>query len=140
MLLLSHFSRVRLFATPWTAAYQAPPSVGFSRQEYCSGVPFPSPRDLPNPGIEPRSPAWQAGALPSEPPEKIHSLLSPISSHFPCGSLCLKYRRPEFSPWVGKISWRRKWQPTRVFLPGKFHGQWSLVSCSPWGLQRVGHD
>ena len=63
-------SRVRLFATPWTAAYQAPPSVGISRQEYCSGVPFPSPRDLLNPGIEPRSPAWQAGALPSEPPGK----------------------------------------------------------------------
>ena len=50
-------SRVRLFATPWTAAYQAPPSMGFSRQEYWSGVPFPSPGDLPDPGIEPRSPA-----------------------------------------------------------------------------------
>ena len=50
-------SRVRLFATPWTIAYQAPPSMGFSRQEYWSGLPFPSPRDLPNPGIEPGSPA-----------------------------------------------------------------------------------
>ena len=50
-------SRVRLFATPWTVAYQAPPSMGFSRQEYWSGVPLPSPGDLPNPGIEPRSPA-----------------------------------------------------------------------------------
>ena len=50
-------SRVRLFATPWTVAYQAPPSMGFSRQEYWSGVPFPSPGDLPNPGIEPGSPA-----------------------------------------------------------------------------------
>ena len=52
--LLSH---VRLFATPWAIAYQAPPSMGFSRQEYWSGLPFPSPGDLPNPGIEPRSPA-----------------------------------------------------------------------------------
>ena len=49
-------SRVWLFATPWTIAYQAPPSMGFSRQEYWSGLPFPSPEDLPNPGIEPRSP------------------------------------------------------------------------------------
>ena len=49
-------SRVRLFATPWTAAYQAPPSMGFFRQEYWSGLPFPSPGDLPNPGIEPGSP------------------------------------------------------------------------------------
>ena len=61
-------SHVRLFATPWTVAYQAPPSVGFSRQEYWSGLPFPSPGDLPNPGIEPRSPALQADALPSKPP------------------------------------------------------------------------
>ena len=50
-------SRVRLFAIPWTVAYQAPPSMGFSRQEYWSGLPFPSPGDLPDPGIEPRSPA-----------------------------------------------------------------------------------
>ena len=59
-----------LFVTPWTVAYQAPPSVGFSRQEYWSGLPFPSLGDLPNPGIEPRSPALQEDALPSEPPGK----------------------------------------------------------------------
>ena len=64
---LSHF---QLFATPWTVAYQARPSMGFSRQEYWSGLPFPSPGDLPDPGIEPRSPALQADALPSEPPGK----------------------------------------------------------------------
>ena len=51
-------SRVRLLATPWTVAYQAPPSTGFSRQEYWSGLPFPSPGNLPDPGIEPRSPAF----------------------------------------------------------------------------------
>ena len=60
-------SRVRLFATPWTVAYQAPPSMRFSRQEYWSGLPFPSPGDLPNPGIEPGSPALQEH-LPSERP------------------------------------------------------------------------
>ena len=61
-------SRVQLLVTPWTAAHQAPPSIGFSRQEYWSGLPFLSPGDLPDPGIEPRFPALQANALPSEPP------------------------------------------------------------------------
>ena len=53
-------------ATPWTTACQAPPSMGFSRQEYWSGLPLPSPGDLPDPGIEPRSPASQADSLPTE--------------------------------------------------------------------------
>ena len=64
-------SCVRLFATPWTVAYQASPSMGFSRQEYWSGLPFPSPGDLPNPGIEPGSPTFQADAFTSEPPGKL---------------------------------------------------------------------
>ena len=63
-------SRVRLFATPWTVVYQALQSMEFSRQEYWSGLPFPSPGDLPNPGIEPGSPTLQADALPPEPPGK----------------------------------------------------------------------
>ena len=66
LLLLSRFSRVRLCATPEMAAHQAPPSLGFSRQERWSGLPFPSPGDLPSPGIEPGSPALQADALPPE--------------------------------------------------------------------------
>ena len=66
-------SCVRLFAVPWTAAHQAPPPMGFSRQEYWSGLSFPSPGDLPNPGIKPRSPALQADALTSEPPGKPNS-------------------------------------------------------------------
>ena len=61
-------SRVWLFVTPWTVAHQAPPSMGFSRQGYWRGVPFPSPGDLSDPGIKPRSPALQADALTSEPP------------------------------------------------------------------------
>ena len=61
-------SRVRLFATLWTVAHQTPLSMGFSRQEYWSGLPFPSPGDLPDPGIEPRFPALQADTLTSEPP------------------------------------------------------------------------
>ena len=67
---VTSLSRVRLFVTPWTVAHQAPPSMEFSRQEYWSGLPFPSPGDLPNPGIEPGSPALQTDALPSEPPGK----------------------------------------------------------------------
>ena len=61
---------VWLFATLWTAAYQAPPSLGFSRQEYWSGLPFPSPGYLPDPRIEPGSPKLEADALTSEPPRK----------------------------------------------------------------------
>ena len=57
-------SPVRLFATPWTVAHQAPPSMGFSRQEYWSGLPFPSPGDLPDLGIQPASAALQADSLP----------------------------------------------------------------------------
>ena len=67
---MKSLSRVQLFAAPWTVAYQAPPSMGFSRQECWSGLPFPSPGDLPDPGIEPGSPTLQADALPSEPPGK----------------------------------------------------------------------
>ena len=83
MKLLSH---VRLFATPWTVAYQAPQFMEFSRQEYWSGLPFPSPGDLPNPGMEPGSPTLQADALPSEPPGKTKDLVlrvSPSSTGLP---------------------------------------------------------
>ena len=59
--------RVWLFVTPWIVAYKAPLSMEFSRQEYWSGLSFPSPGDLPDPGIEPKSPALQADALLSEP-------------------------------------------------------------------------
>ena len=62
--------RVWLFATPWTVAYQAPPSMGSFRQEYWSGLPFPFPGDLSDPGIKPRSPSLQADTLLSEPPGK----------------------------------------------------------------------
>ena len=64
-------SRVRLFANPWTVAHQAPLSMGLSRQEYWSGLPFPPPGDLTNQRIEPRSPALQEDPSPSEPPGKL---------------------------------------------------------------------
>ena len=62
--LLSH---VQFFAIPWTVAYWAPLSMEFQRQQYWSGLPFPSPGDLPNPGLKPGSPALQTDVLPSEP-------------------------------------------------------------------------
>ena len=60
-------SCVWLFATPWAVASQAPLSMRFSRQEYWSGLPFPSPGDLPNPGMEPGSPELQTDSFLSEP-------------------------------------------------------------------------
>ena len=63
---------LRLFATPWTVGHQAPLSMGFPRQKYCSGLPFPSPGDLLDPGIEPESPALAAGFF----------TLAPWEAHF----------------------------------------------------------
>ena len=68
--IVQSLSHVQLFATTWTVDYQAPLSIGFSRQEFWSGSPLPSPEDLPDPGIEPGSPTLQTDALPSEPPGK----------------------------------------------------------------------
>ena len=69
-------------ATPWIAAHQAPLSMGFSRQEYWSGLPFPSPRGLPKPGIKPRPPALQADSLLSEPPGKNLGIWQGVPFYF----------------------------------------------------------
>ena len=122
---VSALSCVRLFGTPLNyIAHQASLSMGFARQEYWSGLPFLPPGDLPDPGIEPFVACASC--------RQVYLL-----SHFPAGSdsksICLQCGRPGFNPWVGKILWRRKWQPTPVFLPGKFHGWRNLVGYSPWG-------
>ena len=75
-------SRVRLFVTPWTVAYQVPQSMGFSRQEYWSGLPFPSPGDLPDPVIDTASPTLKADALPSELPEKPMAIMRTIPNRY----------------------------------------------------------
>ena len=121
---MKSLSRVRLFVTPWIVAYQASLSVGFSRQEYWSELPFPSPGDLPDPGIESRSPVLQGDALPSELP----------------GKLKLQCGRPGFNPWVGKIPWRRAWKPTPVFLPGEFPWTEEPGGLQFMGSQGVGHN
>ena len=71
-------SHVQLFATSWTVVCQAPLSMGFSRPEYWSGLPLPSPRDLPNPGIKPHT--LQTDSLPSEPPGKPQCKRAPIKT------------------------------------------------------------
>ena len=76
-------------------------------------------------------------------PLLLNSVVASYLLGFPGGSdsksVCLQCGRPGFNPWVGKIPWRRKWQPTPVLLPGKFHGLRSLVGCNPWG-HRVERD
>ena len=76
-------SCVWLFVTPWTVAHESPLSMGFSRQEYWSGLPCPPPGDLPDPGIEPRSPALQADSLSSESPGKPSFFLKVMIISFP---------------------------------------------------------
>ena len=131
--MLSHFW---FCVTPRTLACSAPLLVGFSRQEYWSGLSFPSPRDLSNARTEPASPAWQADSLPlghlGSPKIKKNNMcvLSHIQKISSLHQELWKYqwinhkrhRRRWFDPWVGKIPWRRKWQPTLVFLLKKSQG------------------
>ena len=135
-------------ATPWTVTHQAGLSMGFSRQEYWSGLPFLPVGDLPNPGIERISPALAGEFFTTEPSGKpcddaykvskwniptqnITFLALPLS----CSNflyLCFHMNMKSFlvpSTWLQ----RRQWHPTPVLLPGKSHGWRSLVGCSPWG-------
>ena len=87
MYVLSHFSLVRLFVTPWIGASQTPLSMGFFRQEYWSGLPWPPPGDLPDPRIKPRSPSLQAHSLPSASPGKPRN--TGVGSLFPLHGIFL---------------------------------------------------
>ena len=126
---------VRLFATPWTVACQAPLSMEFCRQEYWSGLPFTSPGDLPDSGIKPKSPALAGRFFTTEPPGKLVTryILTLISISINRSM----HTSQGFAPWVRKIPWRSKWQLTPVFLPGKFHGQRSLEGYSLWGCKQL---
>ena len=117
-------SGVRLFVTPWTVACQSPLSMGFSRQEYWSELPFPSPRDLPKPGMEPGSPALQADSLPIELRGKHHvsaCTYAKLLSHVASLRLYEPYRLPSslvqgilqarVLEWVAMLSSRVSSQP-----------------------------
>ena len=85
-------SCVWLFVTPWTVAHEFPLSMGFSRQEYWSGLPCPPPGNLPDPGIEPKSPALRTDSLPSEPPGKPSFFLKVMIISFPSFFYDLGYK------------------------------------------------
>ena len=108
-------SHVWLFATPWTVAYQSPPSMGFSRQEYRSGLRFPSSGHLPDPGIKPRTPTLQADALPSEPPGK-------------------PYRR-----WLTKQPQRKEEHEDKVVIWGVFTSSWRTKRNEKLGREGKAH-
>ena len=148
----------------WTAAHQAPPSMGFARQEYWSGVPLPSPTEwtkdiqflVSNKGLinahgfkmrqstnkmrhSINMVVWIFSGI-KNPWSRSQVAETPILHGSPGGTAVKNLLAGagdagvgEFNPWVRKISWSRKWQPTPVFLPEKFHGKRSLVGCSPWG-------
>ena len=126
LLLFSYYSevkslsRVRLFANLWTVAQQAPQSMGFSRQEYWSGLPFPSLGDLPDPRIKPRSPALQADTLTSEPPGTCPSICYPMDCSTP-------------SLWSLTIS-----QRSLKLMSTEYHGNFFIsiiVHMLPWWLR-----
>ena len=165
LLLLSRFSRVRLCATPQTAAHQAAPSLGFSRQEHWSGLPFPSPmhegekwkwsRSVVSDSSRPRGlqptrllHPWNSSAQIA-PGFRVCLLTFFLTTGFFYDGLpwwlrgresTCRCRRCRLDSWVGKILWRRKWQPTLVFLPEKSHGQRSLVGYGQQGHKRVRYD
>ena len=101
-------SRVQIFVILWTVAYQAPLSMGLSRQEYWSGLPFPSPVDLPHPGIKPGSPALDADTLTSEPPiiptSALLTMLKPLTMWITIN--CGKFLKR----WEYQITWPASWE------------------------------
>ena len=166
-MLCCRFSCAQLFATLWTVACQASLSMGFSLEEYWSGLPCSSPGNLPDPGIKPaslKSPALAGGFFTSsttlEAPNQYICVC--LLSHFshvqlfatPWTAACqpslsitnsqsllklmsIELERPRINPWVGNIPWRRAWQPTPVFLPGESQGWRSLVGCCLWGCTEL---
>ena len=136
---LHSFSHVWLFLALQTAVHQAPLSMGFSRQEFWSGLPLPPPGHLPDPGIKSTSlttpesareffttsTSWELFLL-SDIRQRKTSISFPDGSVVKNLPLMQETWRHWFDPWVRKNPWRRKWQHIPVFLPGKSHGQRSL--------------
>ena len=109
-------SCVWLFMTTWTVANQAPPSMWFSRQEYWSGSPFPSPEDLPNPRMEPSSPALQADALTSEPLGKfLYMYMNPLNLHTTLWGRCYYFTdKAPMKPREGEVGSESRQNGSRV--------------------------
>ena len=109
-------SRVWLFVTPWTVAYQAPLAMGFPRQEYRSALPFPSPEDLPDPGIKttpPGSPALREDSLPLEPSGKSAPLITHFNSFFVI-SILLKTESDQIFLWLKNCTIEKLLQHNRI--------------------------
>ena len=103
---VSHLVMLDSWRPPWTEAHQAPLSLGFSRQEYWGGLPFPSPGEFSNPGIKPRSPTLQADSLPSESPGKHNSFINPPLMNNLLGKVHRHFQHPcnrpfLIGPWGG---------------------------------------
>ena len=109
---LSRFSHVQLFATVWSIAFEAPPSIGFSRQEYWSGLPFPSPGDIPNPGIEPGSPALAGRFFTTNATWEVTATLSLVFTLYMFLSC---YCSPPCIIYLKRVSCR--WQILRFSFP-----------------------
>ena len=121
-------SRVQLLAAPWTLAYQAPLSIEFSRQEHWSGLPFPSPGDLPNPGIEPGSPTLRADTLPSEPPRNWPEY-KPVNKVYSCNLSMYFYQSLNFTVFLMTVSLLTIW----INIVTELHSQFTeLHSNSEW--------
>ena len=132
MIALASWSFVSDSMTSWTVACQVPLSMEFSRQEYWNELPFPSPGESSQPRDETlvSCNSCIAGRLfTTEPLGKPH-LRWCNGKEFAC-----QCKRCRFDPWVRKIPWRRKWQPTPVFLSGEFHGQRSLAGSN--GISKI---
>ena len=130
MCVCQQLSCVQLCATPWTVAHQTPLSMEFSRQEYCSGLPFSSPGDLPNPGIKPGIPQFLLLDQESGDEES-----GEIQELFPCSSPALCPQYSSGRPFSGSLAVyaEKAMAPHSSTLAWKIHGQRSLVGCSPWG-------
>ena len=148
--------RWRLTEISWTVAHQAPLSMGFSRQGYWSEFPCPPPGDIPNPGIKTtslKSPALAGGFFTASTTREAHF----THSGTPLQHSCLENPMDGGALWAAVhgvtksrtrlsdftctfLHWRRKWQPTPVFLPGESQGRGSLVGCRLWGRTESGHD
>ena len=121
-------SRVRLFATPWTIVYETPPSMEFSKQENWSGLPFPSPGDLPNPGIEPVSPVLQADAFITWATREVVGKETHLPKETQVGSLGWgDPLKKGTATHASILAWRIPWteEPSRL---------------QSIGLRRAGHD